>query len=213
MKQLISSKVFIIGLPRTGTTSICAALLERGARVAHTAFSQAAIDYAEVIADAPVFSDYPFLDNEYPKSKFIYLDRHPDEWGPSIKKLLIRIKERHTLKPTAFSPVLLHSYASVFGAEFLANTPSCENLSLCFDKHKEGVIKHFFSRRSQLLEVSLSQADCVEKLREFLGINLNIPHLNENGKISDWSRIKNPRKVDPNLLGANGRKYFSFEKG
>ncbi|WP_320819085.1 sulfotransferase, partial [Thalassolituus sp.] len=41
------SKIFIIGLPRTGTTSISVALLELGFLVAHTAFTKKAFEVAE----------------------------------------------------------------------------------------------------------------------------------------------------------------------
>ncbi len=211
MERSRAPKIFIVGLPRTGTTSICAALLEQGYRVAHTAFSQAAFYHAEVIADAPVFSDYPNLDLEFPNSKFIYLDRNPKEWVASAKKLLSRIRERHALKPTAFSPVLIRSYISVFGEDCITKDISSEQLVACFNQHKQGVMNYFSSKSNRLVMVSLDQAVCEKELSIFCGVNLKIPHLNNNGKISDWNRLKSDKKVDPNLLGENGRKYFSFE--
>ncbi len=50
------SKLFIIGLPRTGTTSISVALLEMGLLVAHTAFTKKAFEVADAISGAPCFS-------------------------------------------------------------------------------------------------------------------------------------------------------------
>ncbi|MEM7388342.1 MAG: sulfotransferase, partial [Pseudomonadota bacterium] len=49
----MSSKIFIIGLPRTGTTSICNSFLQLGYKTAHTAYTQQAITTADVIADTP----------------------------------------------------------------------------------------------------------------------------------------------------------------
>jgi hypothetical protein len=81
------NKIFIIGLPRTGTTSVCAAMLTLGFRVAHTAYTVRAFDEAQVIADTPIFNDYQQLDQAYPKAKFIYLERSLKNWLPSIQQL------------------------------------------------------------------------------------------------------------------------------
>lgn len=204
------NKLFIVGLPRTGTTSVCAALLEQGFRVAHTAFSQAAFEQADVVADAPVFCDYTFLDTLYPGSKFIYLHRNLDVWAPSVCQLLERIRVRHQNKPTAFSPVLLRAYSSVFGNEFLSGNVSLESLALHYTNHKQDVLNYFSGRACDFLEVSLGGSDVSEAFDRFLGIKLDVPHLNGNGKISDWSKIKDAKKVDPNLKGKNGRRYFSL---
>ena len=48
-------KIFIIGLPRTGTTSVCVAMLELGFYVAHTAYTDRSFTEAQVIADTPIF--------------------------------------------------------------------------------------------------------------------------------------------------------------
>lgn len=60
---MITNKVFIIGLPRTGTTSLCSFLLNKGLTVAHTAYCQQAFDSAQVIADTPIFHDFQQLDS------------------------------------------------------------------------------------------------------------------------------------------------------
>ncbi|MFT7558967.1 MAG: hypothetical protein ACI93R_000870 [Flavobacteriales bacterium] len=82
------SKIFIIGLPRTGTTSICIHLLDHNHRVAHNAYCENTIVQADVIADTPVFADYAKLDALYPNSKFIMLERSLELWTPSIQRLL-----------------------------------------------------------------------------------------------------------------------------
>ena len=76
------NKIFIIGLPRTGTTSVCAAMLDLGFRVAHTAYTDRSFNEAQVIADTPIFCDYQHLDKAYPDAKFIYLTRTMDKWLP-----------------------------------------------------------------------------------------------------------------------------------
>ncbi|WP_164835569.1 sulfotransferase, partial [Pseudoalteromonas sp. TB51] len=44
------SKIFIIGLPRTGTTSVCHAFLEFGIATAHTAYTSHCFENATAIA-------------------------------------------------------------------------------------------------------------------------------------------------------------------
>jgi hypothetical protein len=80
-----ANKVFIIGLPRTGTTSVSVALLEQGLTVAHQAFTKQAFMLADAVSDAPCFSDYQQLDKLFPNAKFVYLDRPLDKWLPSIQ--------------------------------------------------------------------------------------------------------------------------------
>jgi hypothetical protein len=60
---MTNEKIFIIGLPRSGTTSICSVMLELGYSVAHTAYTQKTFDNAQVIADTPIFADYKQLDS------------------------------------------------------------------------------------------------------------------------------------------------------
>ena len=81
---MTKQKIFIIGLPRTATTSVCVAMLELGFKTAHTAYTNQAMNDAQVIADTPVFCDYQLLDKTYPNAKFIYLTREFSSWLPSI---------------------------------------------------------------------------------------------------------------------------------
>ena len=75
----MSERIFIIGLPRTGTTSVCHAFLQLGFSCAHTAYTKQCFNQAQVIADTPIFNDYEYLDSLYPGAKFIYLEREADK--------------------------------------------------------------------------------------------------------------------------------------
>ena len=92
------NKLFIIGLPRTGTTSISVALLDYGFKVAHTAYTKRAFELADVISDAPCFCDYQELDKLFPNSKFVYLDRALTSWVPSVQMLLNKMLPELTPK-------------------------------------------------------------------------------------------------------------------
>ena len=108
------NKLFIIGLPRTGTTSISIAMLDYGFKVAHTAFTKQAFELADVISDSPCFCDYQQLDALYPNSKFVYLDRALEQWIPSIQMLLKKMQENLAPKTGIFNPVLKRSFNETF---------------------------------------------------------------------------------------------------
>ncbi|HBY85576.1 MAG TPA: sulfotransferase family protein, partial [Colwellia sp.] len=59
-----TEKIFIIGLPRTATTSVCLAMLEQGFKTAHNAYTQDSFSQAQVLADTPIFCDYQTLDKD-----------------------------------------------------------------------------------------------------------------------------------------------------
>ena len=99
----MNNKIFIIGLPRTGTTSVCHAFLEFGIPTAHTAYTNNCFDNAHAIADTPIFNDYKALDKYYPDAKFIYLERELNVWLPSIKQLLLRMHTNLTRTDGGFN--------------------------------------------------------------------------------------------------------------
>jgi len=57
-------KIWIIGLPRTATTSVCVAMLDLGYKTAHTSYTKTCFKHAQVIADTPIFCDYQQLDKQ-----------------------------------------------------------------------------------------------------------------------------------------------------
>ncbi|MEJ2446112.1 MAG: sulfotransferase [Exilibacterium sp.] len=84
-------KIFVVGLPRTGTTSVCVAAVQAGLPTAHTAYTQQCFEHAQFLSDTPCFSHYAHLASRYPDSKFILLCREERAWLASIKRLLARM--------------------------------------------------------------------------------------------------------------------------
>jgi hypothetical protein len=192
-------KIFIIGLPRTGTTSICSKCLALGFSVAHTAYTQKTFDHAEVIADTPIFTDFQTLDKHYPNSKFIYLERARSLWLPSIKQLLQRMHHNITRADGGFNPYLKRCYQQVFSPFTLENINSDEFLTACYLKHKKEVSDYFQSRGNDLLILDISQAESLNQLQGFLGLEKtsdSFEKLNRGGKVTAWKDIKHPLKVE-----------------
>ncbi len=208
----MAGKIFILGLPRTGTSSVCAAFLDRNYPVAHTAFTQAAIEAAQVLADAPVFVDFPELDGLFPDSKFIYLQREPQAWSASARALLKRITAELESGSGVINPILQRSYERVFGDLSQVGGLSDEALVTCYKRHEAWVQAYFSQRPEDLLCLDISHADAFQRMGDFLQLDLcgDFPKLNQNGEITAWKKLKHTAKVDSHLSGPNRRRYYEF---
>ncbi len=204
------SKIFIIGLPRTGTTSISVALLEMGLSVAHTAFTKKAFEMADAISDAPCFSDYMHLDTLFPNSKFIYLSRDLDKWVPSMTMLLDKMASRLDAKTGSFNPILKRSFHHTFSAIYPL---SHDELIDCYSRHKREVFS-YFKDRDDFLSIDVSEPGSLLKVRSFLGIQAaggdDFPKLNVGRNVANWKEYKHPNKINSNLAGIEHRKYFDY---
>ena len=201
------NKIFIIGLPRTGTTSVCVAMLELGFTVAHTAYTDRSFSEAQVIGDTPVFCDYQYLDKAYPNAKFIYLSRALDKWLPSIKQLLARMHVNITRDDGGFNPIIKRCYQEIFSPYNLDNINNVEFLTLCYQKHKTHVESYFQHRKNDLLSIDISQLDSYAKLLSFVASNeqkvknSGFKTLNVGGKVTAWKDIKSNLKIDSTNKG------------
>ena len=199
-------KIFIIGLPRSGTTSICSAMLELGFTVAHTAYTQKTFDDAQVIADTPIFADYQQLDSFYPNSKFIYLSRDLDKWIPSIKQLLQRMYVNVTRDDGGFNTIIKRCYQKTFSPFTPDNIEDDAFLSRCYSQHLNEVNQYFAERSQDLLTIDISVIDSYEALLDFLslqGINkqTNFERMNCGGKVTAWKDLKHDNKVESTKNG------------
>lgn len=204
------SKIFIIGLPRTGTTSISVALLDMGLLVAHTAFTKKAFEVADAISDAPCFSDFKQLDLLFPHSKFIYLNRELSAWLPSITMLLEKMAPHLCLKTGHFNPVLKRSFQQTFPNIHPLN--ECE-LTACYTQHQQAVLE-YFKDRDDFLSLDVSEQGALFTLKQFLGMptdgDTNFAKLNVGRNVANWREYKHPNKVNATLAGAEHRKFFDY---
>jgi len=199
----MSSKIFIIGLPRTGTTSICNSFLQLGYKTAHTAYTQQAITTADVIADTPVFSEYALLDKHFANSRFINLERNLTNWLPSIRQLLTRMHTNLMRPDGGFNIHLKRCYLDVFGHYSLAELESDEYLTACYQRHQHQVANYFKGREQQLLTLDVADTNSPQLLQQFLNTQqpINFKQLNIGGKVTAWNDIKHPDKVSSTRSG------------
>ena len=197
-------KIFIIGLPRTGTTSVCAAMLDLGLKVAHTAYTQKTFEQAQVIADTPIFCDYQILDSYYPNSRFIYLERAAHLWLPSIKQLLARMQKNILRADGGFNTIIKRCYQQVFTPFTEENIQQESFLLNCYQQHHKDV-KSYFNKRSQdLLCLDISKDDSYSQLLSFLVIENtggDFQQMNIAGKVTAWNDLKDLNKVSSTNKG------------
>lgn len=195
---MTSNKIFIIGLPRTGTTSVCAALLDLGFNVAHTAYTQRTFEQAQVIADTPIFNDFELLDSYYPNSKFIYLSRELKLWLPSIAQLLQRMAKNLLRDDGGFNPIIKRCYLNTFLPLTAQNISSSEFLTQCYQHHQTQVEHYFKDTPEKLLTINISESNAFEQLQKFLDIPLtngNFEKMNIGGKVTAWKDLNHILKI------------------
>lgn len=204
---MTQEKIFIIGLPRTATTSVCLAMLEQGFKTAHNAYTENAFSQAQVIADTPVFCDYQKLDKHFVNSKFIYLTRTAEKWLPSIKQLLQRMYVNLQRTDGGFNPHLKRCYNEIFSPLNEDNLNSDAFLLSCYQRHQQGIEDYFSGREQDLLTIDVSEDDSYAKLLSFLNIDSanaregGFKQINIGGKVKAWQDLNNALKVESTNKG------------
>jgi len=164
-------KIFNVGLPRTGTTSLCKAIFLLGFSVKHSPLS----------LDVDTYSRYHFYDDtpiwvpsfieriykKFPKAKFIWTIRDLDLWLRSCRLFFKKkhISHCHLVDQFAYGEVFLNNVFP-FNEESFSNG---------YIKHQIQIGRFFDDKQDQLLQIDitdskLSNIDKWKKLCGFLGI-------------------------------------------
>lgn len=205
-------KLFIISLPRTGTTSISLALMDAGLKVAHTAYTIESFEQADVISDSPCYCDYPHLDALYPDSRFLFLERDLTDWLPSMRLLLEKIA-KYIQPDGPFNPIIKRCFRTIFAFDGCGPLPVDEEVLASFHSHKNQVFD-YFAERNDWMTLNIKDPEAPMKLWQFLGIDESppecFPHLNQGRMITAWKDIKHPNKVNSVASGPMQRKFFDY---
>jgi Sulfotransferase domain len=170
-------RVWGIGLTRTGTTSLNAALRLLGYDSIHWP-TIGALLYGDLEAatDESVAAVYRYLDLRHPGSKFILTERAQRDWIASTSRQRRRhhgrvheflTKGLQNLHPTQkdrwveiqFTQATLYGTIEFDEDKFLAG----------FRRYYAGVLDYFCERESNLLRMRICEGDGWRKLCEFLG--------------------------------------------
>ena len=168
---MTSPKIFGIGLSKTGTTSLYAALNDldiptithrhlkrRGlAQWFEGDFAQDYLKDCVGVTDNPIPAFYPALDQRYPGSKFILTSRDEDAWLESIKR-------QFTSRPGPASGFKRDVRLSVYGISKFNEALFRRKMR----SHEREVLKYFADRPEDFLHIDFFRGDGWEKLCAFL---------------------------------------------
>lgn len=172
------ARVFCIGLSKTGTTSLTAALTILGYHAKHfpirmiryhdgvLSFDRSLAARYDALSDLPVARFYKELDASFPHSRFILTTRQIDDWLDSCRR---HFWPGQLIKADTWFNRLHRDMYDVIDydeAHFRA----------AYIRHTNDVHTYFEGRENDLLEFSVTDGDSWEKLCSFLGMERpNVP--------------------------------------
>ena len=192
LRPVSRSKVFGIGLPKTGTKTLGDCFKELGFK--HRSFDMdlaaqakrnelenvlAEAEKYETFEDWPWFLVYRELDQRFPNSKFILtLRKDTNAYVTSLRKHHERqgIREEGFVKP--------HWWDDVFG--FPPDQWDYRESVQRYERHNREVLEYFRDRTDDLLVVCWESGDGWDKLCRFLNMpcpDEPFPHLNRSSPI------------------------------
>jgi glycosyltransferase involved in cell wall biosynthesis len=169
-------KVFGIGLGKTGTTSLCAALGLLGYRTIHLPTSMDSLQAYDAAADTSVAVAFRELDWRYPNAKFVLTIRPVTDWVISWEKHDQKIQQMHQGE----LPQLLRQLRIRAFGQCQFDPVVWES---AYQRHYEEVLQYFANRPQQLLIYELCVGEGWERLCNFLGQPLPkmaFPHQNQS---------------------------------
>lgn len=162
-------KVFGIGLGKTGTTSLAAAMKILGFSVLHAPRTVDGIEAIEFANDIGVAWRYLFLDHVYPQARFILTVRNIPSWLESCAKHARQTRKGAPLRR-------LENRFMCFGRTDFE--PS--DFRRSYERHVRDVLEHFSARPHKLLVMNVCAGDGWGILCPFLDVaipEVEFPHL------------------------------------
>lgn len=183
-------KIFCIGLPKTGTTSLHVAALQLGLRSIHWPhdnrtvsecrqgmFKLSIMDECDIVSDIPIPAIFRDLDAAFPGSKFILTTRDKNSWLRSQRSAGFNARTPGEDSDRAFYRQMLYGMLE-FNEHRFAEV---------YDAH-HSLVRSYFSgvRKADLLTLNFSSdSNKWEELCAFLGLSVPdtpFPHSNIAGE-------------------------------
>jgi hypothetical protein len=176
------SKIFGIGLSKTGTTSLCEALRMLGYTAIDFPLDLRGVEEHDAATDTPIADSFELLDRRYPGSKFIYTVRQRDEWVRSCKTHWARFIDCGC----ETRPEAVELFKRLYGTiDFDANL-----FVEVYDRHEMRVLSYFSRRPDDLLVIDICSGESGwESLCAFLGKEVPhspFPHMNKMKAQFEW---------------------------
>lgn len=174
------SKIFGIGLSKTGTNSLTIALKKLGYDAVH-ARRQIHLHRHEASTDIPVAARYKQLDAQYPGSKFIVTYREIDSWLESCSNHFRT--ERNVIGMR--DPRVIFEYAFSRGAIYGVSRYDEDAFRAAYKRHHRGINEYFKDRPDDVLWLNIVGGEGWAELCAFLNKpvpNEEFPHRNQRSK-------------------------------
>jgi hypothetical protein len=157
------SKVWGIGLGRTGTKSLCEAWRVLGyEKVIHNPLTLEELDTCDAAAEALCAQNFKYLDVRFPDSKFVLTFRNEEDWLESCARAMERYPAER-LRNTPYNGPMIRNRMVRFGCiEY--DEPA---LRRTYHHHHLDVLEYFNGRRN-LLRFDVMKGEWADLCR-FLG--------------------------------------------
>ncbi|MCS4119427.1 sulfotransferase family protein [Salinibacter ruber] len=191
----LESKIFGVGMQRTGTGSVARALRVLGYDSEHFPVdlwhdrSHPILFQNDAFFDNPIPIIYQELDERFPESKFILTVRDEDDWLESCEFLF-------TEKREAFGFDTSERIQEMHRALYGLNHFDADSFRTAYRRHNEEVKQYFSDRSDDLLVLDIAQEDKWTPLCSFLGVERPeepFPHKDSSNSLTRI--IQEPRRV------------------
>jgi hypothetical protein len=187
-------QVFVVSLPRTGTTSMCKMLNMVGYKAKHVPscfYEKWTAEGYDAFADTPCFAPTFIKERAItnPKNKFIYIDKNIDEWASSFESvkldrsynILLNIRNPKDLNVVRINEI--KAYGEVFGFSGIYDQ---DLFKLKAVEHRQDVFSMLPTNQLLFYDYSMGW----KPLCDFLGVsipNVEIPIVEQEGK--NWRKL------------------------
>lgn len=179
-------KVFGIGLSRTGTTSLTAALRMLRYRTVHFPTNMGQILHNDAATDSSVAYRFEELDQRFPGSKFILTERSEFGWLRSYEQF--RSQQIAVGKELPMMREARRSREIIYGTQEF----DPEVWIRGYRRHGQRVREYFANRPGDLLVMDIPSGDGWEKLCPFLGKAIPSTPFPDTNKSSTFLRKMPP---------------------
>ena len=199
----VANKVFGIGLSKTGTTSLNAALNLLGIPSIHLPHFLNQIKDFDGATDIPIAMAYQKLDQLYPGSKFILTIRHLRNWLRSCQLHQQRLEQIFEGQiPDWLKELTIQCYGQwEFESAVWSNV---------YRRHLQSVVEYFQHKRSQLLILDICGGQGWQELCSFLNCKApNIAFPARNKTPAEISRVGKLNLPDESFEDPNNCSIFT----
>lgn len=228
-------KIFCIGFPKTGTTSLEEALKKLGYTVCkghynnnhsnylislflHRDYDELdrIVNYFDAFCDLPWGGTdfYLYLSKKYPNAKFIHTTRNPEKWYESLEHMLTEFDDNLDIALDVFHQKTRYGAVYYIKREFKIQKLSGnkEKIISHYKKRNDDIVKYFKEKLGLYLKIDLSSGNSWKELCAFLNKEIPktpFPHLNI-AFTKDNGTLKKNEKI--NFKTTQTRRYLKMLK-